>query len=124
MNITTSKADGQIVVQEHASEDNDGDYPEGNFKEAWLALEKKFNPKIIKTKKDLKEEYNGMKMLYGREEKPSVFIHQMKKIREKLESGPDKALFAISDATFKIDILSRLPLSQKNGEGPPYECWN
>jgi hypothetical protein len=86
-----------------------------------LALEKKYNPKTIKTKTELKQEYNDMRLAFGREERPSKFIHKMETIRLKLESGADKALFTVTDATFKIDILSRLPAATKEGEEGPYE---
>jgi hypothetical protein len=86
-----------------------------------LALEKKYNPKTIKTKTELKQEYNNMRLAFGREERPSEFIHKMETIRIKLEQGADKALFAVTEATFKIDILSRLPAATKEGEEGPYE---
>jgi hypothetical protein len=38
------------LVMKHqtgGAEGDQGDYPEGNFKTAWLALEKKYNPKTI-----------------------------------------------------------------------------
>lgn len=126
-NISTQKRPGKIafdLVMKHqtgGAEGDQGDYPEGNFKTAWLALEKKYNPKTIKTKTELKQEYNDMRLAFGRDERPSEFIHKMETIRLKLESGADKALFAVTDATFKIDILSRLPGATKEGEEGPYE---
>jgi hypothetical protein len=99
-NISTQKRPGKMafdLVMKHqtgGAEGDQGDYPEGNFKTAWLALEKKYNPKTIKTKTELKQEYNDMRLAFGREERPSEFIHKMETIQIKLEQGADKALFA------------------------------
>ena len=122
-NLNLSKTSGKMAFNlvDSFQDEMDGDYPDGNFKKAWLALEKKYNPKTVKTKMELQKEYHQMSLSFGREEKPSEFIHKMTEIRTKLEAGADKALYTVPEIQFKIAILSKLPGAQTDGVEGPYE---
>jgi hypothetical protein len=122
-NMNLHKTSGKIAFSlvDKYQDERGGDYPAGNFKSAWDALEKKYNPKTVKTKTDLQNEYYEIRLAFGREERPSEFIHKLTEIKTKLEAGADKALYAIPEAQFKIAILSKLPRAQSDGVEGPYE---
>jgi hypothetical protein len=121
--MNLSKTSGKIAFNlvDKYQDPRGGDYPAGNFLFAWEALEKKYNPKTVKTKTELQKEYYQLTLAFGREERPSEFILKLSEIRTKLEAGPDRDLYAVTDAQFKIAILSKLPGAQRDGVEGPYE---
>lgn len=107
LSIDCGKTQGRVVFNLIKNSKND-DYPDGNARESWKSLERKFNPTTSTSRTKLHKEFYRAELRKGAD--PINFITYMEDLRERLKETKQP----MSDEHFVTQILNGLTIIYDN----------